>query len=404
MRRVLLIVVAAGVVSAGCSSGPDERQQSAEPRPDSPGPFETARAEAEDWLQLESFELEGGTALAVRSFPDGPDHLVDRTFLYDQALALLWFSWTGDDQTARRLARTLVDRQLEDGSWGFSFETGADGFYDDGYIRTGAVAWAGWALAYHADRTGDEEAREAARSARSFLETTRIERDDSRVHLLYGAGRGYHDPKTGERTLGEPVDFVATEHQLDAHMMLEALDGEAGDELRHRILEVLWVPDQNRFAMGASHDDVDYRRALDAAGGWGALWLLSVDRSDLARASLDYTLDEFPAHSADLDGGFTPYLDPADGLDPDDELIFVEGSLGVALAALRLDDEPTTRQILEMAVQLADRSGPGIPYANLSAGHFEAVPAAASTIWFLMVAREYATGQSAPVFVPADTD
>ena len=77
-------------------------------------------------------------------------------------------------------------------------------------------------------------------------------------------------------------------------------------------------------------------RALDAAGGWGALWLEA--RGDLPRArrSLSYTVNAFVAKQASL-SGYRPYLDPVDGpaTPLDTDLIFVEGSLGVALAAHR---------------------------------------------------------------------
>lgn len=402
---VLIVLVCA---ISGCQTGGESLQEATIQCGDAPvsedQTIEQARAEAEAWLQFEKFEDPGGEpALAVLSFP-GDDHLNQRTYLYDQALAILWFSSVGDDRKARRLARTLVALQKHDGSWGFSFDAGEKGFYDHGYVRTGSVAWAGWALAYHAARADDDDAQKAAERAASYAESRQLGDDHGEIAELYAAGAGYHDPNTGERTLGERVDFVATEHQFDVHMLLRALDPGAADALEERLLQTVWLRQEGRFAMGGDGHRRDERRALDVSGGWGALWLLSVDRRQLAETSLEFTLDRFPADDSSPSGGFVPYLDEVEGYRPEDELIFVEGSLGVALAALRLDRPDTTRRILKMAARLGNARGPGIPYANRSDGDFTDTPAAASTLWFLMVHRELTTGEAAPVFLPASIE
>ncbi len=362
---------------------------------------ECVRHEAEAWLQLAPFEDgQGRQGLAIHSFPDGPQQLMERTYLYDQALALLWFSWLGEYETASRLATTLVALQMEDGAWGFSFEAREDGFYDQGYVRTGAVAWAGWALSYYGTWAGDVEALEAAEGARAYIESTRVEKNSTEADQFYAAGVGHHDPNTGERILGEPVEFVSTEHQFDVHKFFRAHRASAQAGLRERILEKLWIGDEGRFAMGVQAQGVDRRRALDTSGGWGALWLLSVDRPDLARKSLEYTVENFSVSGASFEGGFAPYLDAVDGYDPQQEVIFVEGSLGVALAALRLDKPQITKDVLKMSAVLAEKDDGGIPYADRSLGDFVENSAAAPTLWFLMVERELNTGRRAPLFLP----
>ncbi len=356
-------------------------------------------AEAEAWIQLVALDIpDNQDSLAVVSFPDAKQPLSLRTYLYDQALALLWFSFSGDESSARALAQTLVHLQQGDGSWSFSFQPQNGVVDDEEYVRTGAVAWAGWALAYHAATMDNEEAKQAAARARSFVKDNRVDAPDSTIDGLYTAGRGYHDPEIGERTPNVPVQFVSTEHQFDVHMLLRAFDDTEATALEQRVMEMLWMNDQNRFAMGTDARRLDQTRALDAAGSWGALWLLSIDRPQTAHRSLQYTLESFPADDAEITGGFMPYLDEVDGMKPNHELIFVEGSLGVALAALRLDNPPVAHQVLEMVIQLTDGTDGGVPYANLTTGDFTEDAAAAPTLWFLMLHREMTTGQQAPLF------
>ena len=402
MKRIALLWSAMVIaLTVGCSSLADPLRGTMTQTAEDSREIESARAGAETWLQLQRFDDgDSDPSLAILSYPDGPPQLDERTYLYDQALAILWFTWRGDHETARQLTRTLLALQLENGAWGFSFQAREGGFYDADYLRTGAVAWAGWALRYYARQTGDDHVLDAARRARGFIAGTRIDGADAPLRGLYAAGVGYGDPESGERTLGVPVEFVATEHQLDAHMFFRAFDNGPADRLEERILEVLWLDDEGRFAMGATPRQLDRRRALDAAGGWGALWLLSIHRPELAKASLDYTLEHFPADGASVSGGFVPYLDEVDGYQLDDPLIFVEGSLGVGLAALRLGSPEITARTLTMAARLADAGHSGIPYANQSRADFHALPAAASTLWFLMVEREFTTGEQAPVFLP----
>ncbi|MFU8804988.1 MAG: hypothetical protein ACNA8W_14340, partial [Bradymonadaceae bacterium] len=293
----------------------------------------------------------------------------------------------------------------DDGGWGFSFEPIEGGFYDVGYVRTGAVAWAGWALASYGQAFDDDEALDAARNVLTFIDAHKVHDDgishSAEPHIgLYRAGTGHYDPRTGVRTLGVPVDFTVTEHQFDVHMLLDALDESRADALAEQIQETLWLDSEDRFAVGANPQGLDHRRALDAAGGWGALWLMSIDKDDMARRSLSYTMENFATRDGTRAGGFVPYLDPLDGYDPASRVVFVEGSLGVGLAALRLGQEEKAEEILRFAARLGCERGPGIPYADRRDEIFIPIPAAASTLWFLFLEREWTTGERAPAFRP----
>jgi len=378
------------------------------------------RAEARAWLRLAEVRVEkvydaapantgrrlqfppGARPRALVSYGDaGPgDPLRDRSFLYDDALALLWLTATGDQEAARDLAATLLALQSEDGTWGFSFSV-ADGFYNAAYVRAGAVAWVAHALAVYARRFRDVAADIAAtRGARALLQARRP--DGPAAPGLVEGGRGRWSPDERSFFPGFRLRAAITEHQLDAQMALAQLAPAAADDLAQRIVASLWLQGEGRFAVAADESGPDPGRALDAAGGWGALWLAS--RGDLARArrSLKYTVAAFATRGSDVPG-FRPYLDPVDGplsaMEPD--LVFVEGTLGVGLAAHRLGERTVAEAALETAVRLACRYGPGVPYANRPAHGFPVRPAAAPTLWFLFLDHELNGGGTTAVFPAA---
>ena len=381
---------------------------------------ERVRVEAAAWLQLEPLTVERlydagplgrvwslpraprGRRLAVVSYADAaPDSpLRGRSFVYDDALALLWFTATGARETAEEIAATLVALQNPDGTWGFSFSV-RDGFYNAGYVRTGTVAWAAHALAVYAGRWGDTGARAAAeRAGQALLRGRRRDVPVGAGLIEGGRGRWSVDERTFYPEFRLPS--AITEHQLDAHMALRSLAVPEAAPMTDSILSTLWLDREGRFAVAADNAGPDPARALDAAGGWGALWLLAQGDAARATRSLNFTLSAFPATTAPPLTGFRPYLDPVEGprsaLQPD--LIFVEGSLGVALAAHRLNRPEMASTALQTAVELACLLGPGVPYANREAIGFPPVAAAAPTLWFLMVEREMRTGEQAPLFSP----
>jgi hypothetical protein len=334
----------------------------------------------------------GTRPLVVDSFAGLPagHPLRGRSFLYDDALALLWYTQLGDETAARGLAAALVALQNDDGSWGFRVSID-DGFYNASYVRMGTVAWVAHALTTYIRRFRDPPAEAAAvHAARALMRARRT------TGLLEG-GRGRWS--ADERSFDPEFRLRAaiTEHQLDAQVALAALAPEAAALLGKQILAGLWLEQEGRFAVAADDDGPHPGRALDAAGGWGALWLAAQGDLDRASRSLGYTVQAFTASGQE---GFRPYLDPVEGpesaLEPD--LVFVEGTLGVGLAAHRLGQRAVAEQALRTAVALACAHGPGIPYANREAHGFIAAPAAASTLWFLFLEREMRTGERAPVF------
>lgn len=389
-----------------------------------------ARRRAEDWLTLVPYapaSAPGAPALAVLSYPQADTTLRHRTYIYAQALALLWFSWTGQSERAHALARTLYYLQQDDGSWGYSFDTRPAGDYHRRYVRSGTVAWAATGLAYFATQFAEPQASLSARRATRFLQSARLGgQGPSRGLVSAGKGLPTTLPDAPPSAL---IDFAPAEHQFDTQPVLALFDPLAARRLAERMLDALWLQDEGRFALAARADDLDTRRALDAAGAWGALWLWAHGQPARARRSFDYARQTFattarialddptrmaldsPARAARRNTtpgtvksvtiqGFRPYQDDVDDYDihAATDHIFVEGSMSMGLAAHRLGEEATARQMLRTGISLSCAGAPGVAYSNVPLPGFTTHAAAAPTLWFLFLAREMVSGQTAPIF------
>lgn len=372
----------------------------------------TARLRAQAWIHLVEYRPAsepGAPAMALLSFPQATTSLGRRSYLYDNALALLWFAWTGQHARARALAKTLRFLQLDDGSWGYSFHLDNPHDRQTRYIRSGAVAWAAHALAYYGSQFGQPGALLSAQRAARFLHAMRLG-GDGPARGLVSAGRGL--PSTLLDAPPSPkLEFAVSEHQFDAHLVLARFFPMAARRLATQMLEVLWLRRSGRFAVAAGAERVDTRRALDAAGAWGALWLWGAGHPALAQKSYAFARQTFMTHAllvGDENGfpvtrklaGFRPYEDDVDGYDVQAarDHIFVEGSMGMGLAAHRLGDEHTARSMLQTGIALSCMGAPGIPYSTVELPGFSTHPAAAPTLWFLFVEREMASGLTAPIF------
>ncbi|HPQ68093.1 MAG TPA: hypothetical protein PKW95_03120 [bacterium] len=379
---------------------------------------ETARA-AEAWLRIVPYETsevrdeppldrprslarrDGREYRAILSYPDAQNGLLaNRSFIYDNALALLWTTWADRRDAAAGLAETLMLLQNKNGSWGFSFTVTQPGRYNARYVRNGVVGWTTYALAVYADATHSARAAAAAERGTRYLESERVAQRERRDYALIHGGYGWW--KRGDKAVFHPdrkFSLAVAEHQFDAYQAWSFTRPGDAEAYARRILEALWLPDEKRFALAVDDKNLDTQRALDTAGAWGALWLESIGERSLARASLQYTMNHF-ATEAQGWKGYRPYLDPIDGpLTPEwDSLIFVEGTLGVGLAAYRQGRRDAARDVLTNVAAMACAYGPGVPYANKELMDFSTLPSASATLWFLFLEREMRTGKRSPLF------
>ncbi len=329
---------------------------------------------------------------AVLSYPDperfaGADAgfalLSRRTFVYDQALAMVWAVQRGDRELARALGQTLAALQNQDGSWGFSFAAQGDGYYNASYVRAGAVAWCVYALAMYLQGGADRRLQVALDRGADWL----VAQVDPATNLVR-AGRGrWRDGAHFEPDW--PADFAATEHQIDAWfawMAAAAVPGTAraasmrnsANQLAAAVDEHLWRSDEGRYAQGWANGAQDIASALDASGTWAALWDIARGRPQRARRALVWVEEH---HRRDVQGwpAYVPYVPGPP------ETWFVEGSAAIALAWQRLGEPERARAALQAHLELACAGGLPLVYSPRWETDFPLAPAAAPTVWFALV-------------------
>lgn len=356
---------------------------------------------------------DGRARAAVLSFPDptGDERIdrwfvpVGRSFAYDDALAAIVLLERGDVERAAAVLQTLASLQADDGSVGFSFNTLGDTFYNRRYVRSGTVAWVGYAFAMYERVTGERRFRDAAVRAAIWLLRQRVDADparDPRAGLVLGGrGRWSRDYETFDPDF--VLDAAVTEHQVDTWFFLDLLGELTGDaELRRAadllgdaVEEQLWVPDQARFATAARADGLVMDEALDAVGSWTALMLLARGHGDVVPVLLAGIDRRFGLRRGALVGhrayaGVTQDHGVNWDLLPS---IWSEGTLGVALARLRSGDATGARELLATAARLQCAAGAGgVPVASYDAPDLTTGSGAAPTAWLVLVAREATRG------------
>lgn len=149
---------------------------------------------------------------------------------------------------------------------------------------------------------------------------------------------------------------------------------------------------------GQRKDGADTAKALDCAS-WGAVFLQAVGEDSKALTSLDSTKNYFVASKKHQ--GYKPYFDELLYEDPeinslfypdapeknwkDLPMIWTEGSLGVAMAYLKLDKIEQAVEVIEAMVALQDKEG-GLPYATEDLRYqFSDNSSVAGTAWLVMV-------------------
>lgn len=276
----------------------------------------------------------------VRSFGLPAEHqLHGRTFVYDQALALLTAQSLGEHATARRLAAGLVRLQTDGGIHDGGFITGAAALNPEAGLpeyRSGNHAIATYALLRHLAglEPGDpwrHQVHDASVRAVAWL----LDRQVAAGPLAGLVTGGYGAMVNGSFDPDVELEWASTEHNLDAWHTLRLAEavlgdtgaGQAAATLTETIPALLWDTAGSRFYQGRTPTGPDATEALDV-NSWGSIFLQATGRADLAQAALHHT-GVFTAAVPPL-AGYAPHLH--DGL----PLIWTEGSAGVALAQVRL--------------------------------------------------------------------
>jgi hypothetical protein len=369
-----------------------------------PRPFTATRAYDEDGraFALGDGPHPGRDRRAVRSYRVPPGHplepyLADRSFVYDDALAMIALSLAGRRDDARAIGDTLAALLTPDAALGFSFSLASPTAYNVRYVRAGAVAWAGYAMALHDALAHERRFTPVARRIADRLLASRISTPGDPRAGLVPAGRGAWRDHYRRFDAQHVAAYCATEHQIDAYFLLDALAETdptgryraAADELAARLVDALWLPAEGRFAVAVTERGVVTDRALDAAGAWGALFLLA--RGDRARAerSLGYTLRTFARRGSGLPG-YAPYAGEVPDYPGQDlsRTLFAEGTAGVALALLRVGRDREADALAGSLRALQREGDGGVLYATPGAEDFPELAAAAPTAWLLFLEAE----------------
>jgi hypothetical protein len=321
-----------------------------------------------------------GLVLSYDLSPETFPRLFHRSAIYDDALASLAFLTAGERERAASTLDALARLVRPDGSLWFTYNTGDDWPGEDDHesalVRTGAVAWVGYALTFYlkhsppcsGDRGCTREraffSDSAGRLAKYLLTLQVNDKSDQRDGLLrlgWGAITLGYSAKANdivEHYLDEPALGISTENNISAWFFLHQLaevTGEgawsrAADRIQRALLDHLWNDALGQFNEGfASGGSVDSVKALDCAS-WGALFLLATGEIEKARKALEVIENYYATRHGEATG-YRPYSDspvyenPEVGrfFFPDDphkqwralDIVWSEGTLGVALASLR---------------------------------------------------------------------
>jgi hypothetical protein len=379
-------------------------------------------------------------AASLRPWPDAAAETrlvvqspgADRVAIYDNALAALVFVRAGRRDEAARILLALARLQREDGAIAFSF--GIDEAADaPAYVRSGAIAWVGFAaVAYlDADRGGagrDAIARMAHEIARYLLAHQVHSTHDPRDGLITG-GFGslvYEISQAGlrERLVPGEIEWASTEHNVDAFFFLRALGRvsespayiEASGEIEGALAARAWNDPAGQMSRGVSARGWDAALALDCAS-WSAMMLVAA--GDRLRAQTALSVADVRYASRDPASGVRghrPYVHRpifeddvlarsigarAPAADWDQlSAVWPEGSAGVALAAIRLGRRDRAASIVAGLEPLRDPSG-GLPTLTVAIPfEFDTGPSVAGTAWAEIVRDELAHPDLPPLVWP----
>jgi hypothetical protein len=370
--------------------------------------------------------------LSYRVPPEDPAfrYVYGRSAIYDDALGAIAFTMVGRYREAEFLLGAITRLVRADGGLWFAYNTQNDWpsetDHEGAIVRTGAVAWAGYALSYYLqaraletpefgskDPLGIQFLSSAESIARWLLARQAPAGSDPRAELLTGgsgsAVLAFPDGAAGptEISSAAPVEWVSTEHNIDAWYFLrdlgrltgEARYSAAAERIRARVL-TLWSEKDGQFIQGIHADRTpDTALPLDAAS-WGAIFLRSQGRDAQADRCLQVMESRFAVRVGDVRGyrpyGREPvytdarvnaYYYPGGGmLWSDLPLVWCEGSLGAAAAYIRAGRAAEARLVMESQAGLAVDGG--FRYASMPVPYqFSDYPSVASTAWLVIAAQ-----------------
>jgi hypothetical protein len=339
--------------------------------------------------------------------------LEQRSWIYDDAVAALAFIQDGEPRRAASILGELESQQAEDGSLPFSLDVYL-GQVAENYRRSGALAWVGTAAVEYERATGDTQFRDFADQLADYLCSLQVtagngfEANDPRYGSVLG-GVGWYDE--AYNYYDTPVEWVSTEHNIDAYFFLRDL-GYLEDDLTYANAAVLikeslllnhWDSEAGHFYQGVSPEGTDPGEALDL-GTWGGLFLQAIGETAKAESSLEFA-EEFEVSgrsivksflpiafnqtytSPETISGYQPYLE-SEGYEAPPSVAWAEGTWGAILLKNRLNEDAAEDVASMETMQEGDPRG---GFVQVTEGRrslpyeFHVWPAVAGTAWAALV-------------------
>jgi hypothetical protein len=359
-------------------------------------------------------------------------YLSSRSFIYDNALAIIAFTIVKDFKRAEYILGALNRLLSEEGSLWFAYNThNSWPSKQDNYgalKRLGAIAWVGYAAVYYLGKQlkqnpGFLDEDILAKDYLGFSEKIAnfaiskqiLDNSDKRYGLITGGDATYFLKPTPEgsgiqeKYKGEAINWVSMEHNIDTYFFLRDLGRitkntkyiEKADLIKKGLL-TLWSQENGQLYRGISlKQEIDRFLPLDGAS-WGALFFLAIGEDEKALLSLNAT-NNFFNRSKGLEG-YGPYFKEMIYEDRDVnqfyypenpgktwkelKMIWGEGSLGVAVAYIRAGHLEKGLEIINN-MMLMQKKG-GFKYASINIPYlFNNFPSVASTAWFIIASEIY---------------
>lgn len=308
-----------------------------------------------------------------------------RSWTYDNAVGAIAFLLQGRPGDARTVLTALQGLMAPDGSLGFSYQV--DSSFVDGHIRTGTLAWVGYAMVLYQRQTGDASFQASAEKIGAYLKG---------LQLASGSLRG-----------GPDVSWASTEHNVDAYFFYRELYRVTGksttlataNQIKSSLLTHHWIKTSNStgyFAQGLG----DPTKMLDP-NSWGGMFAAAVGETQKANQALQFVESAFK-NTQKVTGtnvrvtGYSP--------DTAKKTVWVEGTVGVAAAYQRLGQTAKAGSVLDQintlqnAWQSAGKWHGALPYAtprykNSDGDTYSDLESVASTGW-LQIALDLQDGSS----------
>ena len=357
-------------------------------------------------------------------------YIYSRSFIYDDAVTAIALLLYDKQSKAGDILEALSRLVNDDGSLFFSYNTHNSwpnqGDHQGAVIRTGALAWVGYATVLYLDQRMTENPEDSKSSPRvkllieksaamadCILSQMVEDPEDKRYGLVkggYGLYELKYDPDQGEviqSFIDQPVEWCSTEHNIDSYFFLHDLGClseeekflNAADRIQSSILSKLWDDDLGQFIQGIKEEgSLDKNFALDCTY-WGSLFLHAMREENKAKICLEAG-SKYRNNSGI---GFRPYLGTMVYEDPEVNAFFFpsepdkkwdsldidwfEGTLGMTAGYLKSGLFEHAKSLIgDLNKFYREQRKDSLPYSTYSLPfQFNTYPSAASTSWYLIV-------------------